>query len=87
MELILIESLELHISRESCRFFHKSFYVSYKMCVSKLLPSSVKPQLPAAAKLAELQPYFAFHPPAPTPRASRFLAAAKPSFKLPPQLA
>ena len=80
MELILIESLELHISRESCRFFHKSFYVSYKMCVSKLLPSSVKPQLPAAAKLAELQPYFAFHLPLhpntdPTPthtRASRF---------------
>ena len=33
-------------------------------------PSSVKPQLhpllPAAAKLAELQPYFAFHPPTPT---------------------
>ena len=32
-----------------------------------LLPSSVKPQqqpqLPAAAKLAELQPYFAIHPP------------------------
>ena len=44
-----------------------------------ILPSSVKPQqqpqLPAAAKLAELQPYFAFHPPPPpTPpsRASRF---------------
>ena len=34
---------------------------------SPFLPSSVKPQLqpqlPAAAKLAELQPYFAFHPP------------------------
>ena len=36
-----------------------------------LLPSSVKPQLqpqlPAKAKLAELQPYFAFHPPPPPP--------------------
>ena len=44
--------------------------------VAALLPSSAKPQLPAAAKLAELQPYFAFHPstptPTPTPRASRF---------------
>ena len=36
-----------------------------------LLPSSVKPQLLAAAKLAELQPYFAFHPPTPT-HGSRF---------------
>ena len=35
------------------------------------LPSLVKPQLPAEAKLAELHPYFAFHPPTPT-RASRF---------------
>ena len=36
-----------------------------------ILPSSVKPQLQpqllAAAKLAELQPYYAFHPPTPTP--------------------
>ena len=41
-----------------------------------ILPSSVKAQLPAAAKLTELQHYFAFHPPThpqpPTPRASRF---------------
>ena len=37
----------------------------------KVLPSSAKPQqelqLPAAAKLAELQPYFVFHPPPPPP--------------------
>ena len=32
-----------------------------------LLSSSAKPQLPAAAKLAELQPNFAFHPPPPPP--------------------
>ena len=35
-----------------------------ELCI--ILPSSAKPQqqpqLPAAAKLAELQPYFAFHP-------------------------
>ena len=32
----------------------------FRLSIS-VLPSSVKPQLPAAAKLAELQPYFAFH--------------------------
>ena len=37
-----------------------------------LLPSSAKPQLPAVAKLAELQPYFAFHPAPPPTRVSRF---------------
>ena len=46
---------------------------NFWVIVMGLLPSSAKPQqqlqLPAAAKLAELQPYFAFHPP---PRASRF---------------
>ena len=35
------------------------------------LPSSVKPQLqpqlPAEAKLADLQPYFVIHPPTPVP--------------------
>ena len=39
--------------------------------ITLVLPSSAKPQqqpqLPAAAKLAELQPYFAFHPPPPVP--------------------
>ena len=42
----------------------------FRLSIS-VLPSSVKPQLPAAAKLAELQPYFAFHSPRP-PCASRF---------------
>ena len=45
--------------------------------MTQLLPSSAKPQqqpeLPAAAKLAELQSYFVFHLP-PPPRASRFFA-------------
>ena len=29
--------------------------------IGDVLPSSVKPQLPAEAKLAELQPYFVLH--------------------------
>ena len=39
-----------------------------------ILPSSAKPQLPAEAKLAELQPHLAFHQalPPPTPHTNRF---------------
>ena len=45
----------------------------FSFCQAQLSPScQLQPQLPAAAKLAELQPYFAFHPPPPPPRASRF---------------
>ena len=35
---------------------------SLQLLLKVLLPSSVKPKLPSKAKLAELQPYFAFHP-------------------------